>query len=59
MKKFEKSYKVKNLRTGEMFFTSSSYEKIIDGDFFIGVWKETTAQPRVLWMRKDSLVKVK
>lgn len=59
MKKIDKIYKVKNLITGEVFFSNTSLEKAIDGITFIGVWKESDPHQRVNWMRKDSLTKVK
>lgn len=57
MRKPEKIYKVKNLRSGEVFTTSNVYEKEIDGETFIGVWKESDPQKRINWMRKNSVVK--
>ena len=57
MRKPEKIFKVKNLRTGEVFTTSNIYEKEIDGEIFIGVWKESDPQNRINWMRKNSVVK--
>lgn len=57
MRKPEKIFKVKNLRTGEVFTTSNIYEKEIDGEIFIGVWKESDPQKRINWMRKNSVVK--
>ena len=59
MRKPERIYKVKNLRTGEVFTTSTIYEKDIDGEPFIGVWRETDPHRRVNWIRKDSTVKAK
>ena len=59
MRKPERIYKVKNLRTGEVFTTSNAYEKDIDGEPFIGVWRETDPHRRVNWIRKQSMVKVK
>ncbi len=59
MRKPEKIYRVKNLRTGEVFVTSTVYEKTIDGDSFIGVWREQDPHRRINWIRKDSTVKVK
>lgn len=59
MKKTEKIYKVKNLISGEVFTTSTVYEKVIDGVTFIGVWKESDPHRRINWMRKDSLTKIK
>ena len=59
MRKPEQIYKVKNLRTNEVFTTSTVYEKIIDGEFFIGVWRESDPHRRVNWIRKDSTEKVK
>lgn len=59
MRKPEKIYKVKNLRTGEIFTTSNVYEKDIDGEPFIGVWRESDPHRRVNWIRKDTMVKVK
>lgn len=59
MRKPEKIYKVKNIRTGEIFTTSTIYEKLIDGDTFIGVWREADPHRRVNWIRKDSTEKVK
>jgi hypothetical protein len=57
MRKPEKIFKVKNLRTGEVFTTSNIYEKEIDGEIFIGVWKESDPQKRINWMRKNSVIK--
>jgi len=57
MRKPEKIYKVKNLRSGEVFTTSNVYEKEIDGETFVGVWKESDPQKRINWMRKNSVVK--
>ena len=59
MRKIEKIYKIKNLRTNETFITSTVYEKTIDGEHFIGVWRETDPHKRVNWIRKDSTIKVK
>jgi len=59
MRKFEKIYRVKNLRTNEVFTTSTVYEKSIDGEPFIGVWREQDPHRRINWIRKDSTVKVK
>jgi hypothetical protein len=59
MRKPERIYKVKNLRTGEVFTTSNIYEKDIDGEPFIGVWRESDPHRRVNWIRKDSTVKAK
>jgi hypothetical protein len=59
MKKTEKIYNVKNLISGEVFTTSTVYEKNIDGIQFIGVWKDSDPHRRINWMRKDSLTKVK
>jgi hypothetical protein len=59
MRKPERIYKVKNLRTGEVFTTSTVYEKDIDGEPFIGVWRDLDPHRRINWIRKDSTVKVK
>ena len=59
MRKPEKIYKVKNLRTNEVFTTSTVYEKNIDGESFIGIWREADPHRRVNWIRRDSTVKVK
>ena len=59
MRKPEKIYRVKNLRTSEVFTTSTVYEKLIDGEPFIGVWREEYPHRRINWIRKDSTVKVK
>ena len=59
MRKPEKIYRIKNIRTSEIFTTSTVYEKIIDGELFIGVWKESDPHRRINWIRKDSTVKVK
>ena len=59
MRKLEKIYRVKNLRTNEVFTTSTVYEKNIDGESFIGVWREADPHRRINWIRKDSTVKVK
>jgi len=58
MKKAEKIFQIKNIRTGDIFVTSSSYQREIDGDTFIGAWKETDPHKRLYWIRKDSTVKV-
>ena len=59
MRKPERIYRVKNLRTGEVFTTSTAYEKDIDGEPFIGVWRESEPHRRGTWIRKKSMVKVK
>ena len=59
MRKPEKVFKVKNLRTNEVFTTSTVYEKTIDGEPFIGVWREEDPHRRINWIRRDSTVKVK
>lgn len=59
MRKPERIYKVKNIRTGEEFITSTVYEKDIDGEQFIGVWRESDPHRRVNWIRKNSTVKAK
>ena len=59
MRKPEKIYRIKNLRTNEIFTTSTVYEKTIDGEPFIGVWKEQDPHRRINWIRKDSTIKVK
>lgn len=59
MRKMEKIYQVKNIRSSEVFLTSTVYEKNIEGVEFIGVWKESQSNPRILWMRRDSLVEIK
>jgi hypothetical protein len=59
MRKPDKIYKVKNLRTNEVFTTSTIYEKNIDGEPFIGVWRESDSHRRINWIRKDSTEKVK
>jgi hypothetical protein len=59
MRKPEKIFKVKNLRSNEVFITSTVYEKSIDGEQFIGVWKEEDPHRRVNWIRRDSTVKIK
>ncbi len=55
----EKIYKVKNIRTSEIFTTSNVYEKTIDGEPFIGVWRDSDPHRRINWIRKDSTIKVK
>jgi hypothetical protein len=59
MRKMEKVFKVQNLRSGETFTTSTVYEKTIDGESFIGVWRESDPHRRVNWIRRDSTVRVK
>jgi hypothetical protein len=59
MRKLEKIYQVKNLRSNEIFTTSTVYEKDIDGEPFIGVWRESDPHRRINWIRKDSTEKVK
>lgn len=58
MRKSEKIYRVKNLRTGEVFTTSNAYEKDIDGEQFIGVWKDEDPHRRINWIRKGSVSKI-
>ncbi len=58
MRKTEKIYQVKNLKTGDVYTTSTAYEKEIDGISFIGVWRDQEPQKRINWMRKDQLEKV-
>lgn len=58
MRKPERIYRVKNLRTGEVFTTSTVYEKDIDGEPFIGVWRESDPHRRVNWIRKASVSKI-
>ena len=59
MRKMEKVFKVKNLRSGETFTTSTVYEKTIDGESFIGVWRESDPHRRINWIRRDSTIKIK
>jgi hypothetical protein len=59
MRKLEKIYQVKNLRTGEVFTTSTVYERDIDGESFIGVWRESDPHRRINWIRRNSTEKVK
>lgn len=59
MRKPEKIYQVKNLRTNETFTTSTVYEKTIDSEPFIGVWRESDPHRRINWIRRNSTVKVK
>ena len=59
MRKPERIYQVKNLRTGEVFTTSTVYEKDIDGEPFIGVWRESDPHRRVNWIRKNCMAKIK
>jgi hypothetical protein len=59
MRRPEKIYQVKNLRTNEIFTTSTVYEKNIEGESFIGVWRNTDPHRRINWIRKDSTTKVK
>ncbi len=59
MRKLEKIYRVKNLRSNEIFTTSTVYEKTIDGELFIGVWRDSDPHRRINWIRRDSTVKVK
>ena len=58
VRKLEKIYRVKNLRTNEVFTTSTVYEKNIDGEPFIGVWKDSDPHRRVNWIRKSSVSKL-
>lgn len=58
MRKMEKIYRVKNLRTSEIFTTSTVYEKSIDGEQFIGIWRESDPHRRINWIRKDSVTKI-
>lgn len=52
---------VRNLRTGEIFLTSSLFKKEIAGEQFIGVFKtqEQLNRREPNWMRRDLLVKHK
>jgi len=59
MRKPERIYQVRNLRSGEVFTTSTIYEKDIDGVTFIGVWRESDSHRRVNWIRKDSTEKIR
>lgn len=59
MRRPEKIYRVKNLRTNETFITSTVYEKSIDGEPFIGIWRESDPHRRINWIRKDSTTKIK
>lgn len=59
MRRTERIYQVKNLRTGELYTTSTVYEKDIDGESFIGVWRDSDPHRRVNWLRKDSVIKIK
>jgi hypothetical protein len=59
MRRPEKIYQVKNIRTNEIFTTSTVYEKNIEGESFIGVWRNTDPHRRINWIRKDSTTKVK
>ena len=59
MRRPEKIYRVKNLRTNETFITSTVYEKHIDGEPFIGIWRESDPHRRINWIRKDSTTKIK
>jgi len=59
VRKLEKIYRVKNLRTNEVFTTSTVYEKNIDGESFIGVWREADPHRRINWIRKSSIAKLK
>lgn len=58
MPKNEKIFNVKNLRTGEIFVTSTAYERDIDGVRFIGVWRESDPHQRINWIRKDSVTRI-
>ena len=58
MRKLEKIYQVKNLKTGDLYTTSNVYEKEIDGVTFVGVWQEGKPQAGIKWMRKDQLERV-
>ena len=59
MRKMEKVFKVQNLRSGETFTTSTVYEKTIDGESFIGVWRDSDPHRRINWIRRDSTIKIK
>ena len=45
------------LRRERGFSILPIYEKEIDGEIFIGVWKESDPQKRINWMRKNSVTK--
>ncbi|MCX7593144.1 MAG: hypothetical protein N2235_05190 [Fischerella sp.] len=57
----ERISQVRNLRTGEIFLTSNLFEKEINGEKFIGVFKSQEQLNRrdPNWMKKDLLVKHK
>lgn len=57
----ERISQVKNNMTGDVFFTSNLYEKLINGETYIGVFTKSDDfhQRKVNWMRKDSMIKVK
>jgi len=57
----EKLSLVKNDITGDMYYVSSLYEREIEGQLYLGIFKnENELQRRqVHWMRKDHLKKVK
>jgi|TARA_R110000868_G_scaffold87780_2_gene245149 hypothetical protein len=53
--------RVKNIVTGDEYFTSNLYEKNIDGIPFVGVFVKPDSERdrRISWMKKDQLVKMR
>jgi hypothetical protein len=53
--------RVKNIVTGDEYFTSNLYEKTIDGVPFVGVFVKPDQERdrRISWMKKDQLSKMK
>lgn len=57
----ERISRVKSKINGDEYWTSNLYEKTVDGEVFVGVFKQppTGNAPQVNWMRKDNLVRIK
>jgi hypothetical protein len=53
--------RVKNIVTGDEYFTSNLYEKNIDGLVFVGVFvkPDSDKDRKISWIKKDQLTKVK
>lgn len=59
MRKLDRTYRVRNLKTGEEFLTRPGDTRQIDGVEFVGVWREKDPARRVNYMRRDTLVRVR
>lgn len=61
LKRGEVLSKVKNMVTGDIFYSSNLYEKYINGEKYIGVFTKTDEHHlrKINWVKKDHLTKVK